>query len=284
MDEQVIDTPDIPEYGGDTEQVSEAETQAGSLGWKPQDQFKGDPDKWTDAETFLELHSRNNGALREANKKQAAKLAEMERRIAQNEAMSKSIFDQQIKKQKEEFDNQLAFLKAQKRNALRDGDHDTAETLDDQIDELKTRGPEVPDVQPKQNPEQKDWREIPELADFAERNTWFEKDEDMTEFSVARATSLRKKNPKMDMVDLLKETEAAVRKAFPHKFPGTVGTRRDPVEAGERASSATTSARSYQAMPKDAREACDEFVADKLGKREDYVKMYFEYDDKRRGA
>lgn len=282
MAQENVDNVEIPEYGSDKVDSTDIATQAASLGWKPLEDFEGDPEKWTDSETFLELHSRNNGALRAANKKQAAEFAELKREMATQAAMTKSIFDQQIKKQKEEFDNQVAFLKAQKRNALRDGDHGTAADLDEQIDELKERGPDIPEVKPQQTQTQKEWTEIPELVEFNERNPWMQTDEDMSVFAVAKAQALRTKHPNMPLKELLIETETATRKVFPQKFGSQ---RQSPVEAGDRGSNnAPAGAKTYQSMPKEARDACDDFVADKYGKREDYVKMYFEYDNARRRA
>ena len=169
-------------------------------------------------------------------------------------------------------------MKAQKRNALREGDHDTAASLDEQIDDLKERGPESPGITPPQNTQQKDWTEIPELVEFNTRNPWMETDEDMSSFVIGRAQRLRQQNPGMSLSALLSQVEAAARKAFPAKFGPA--RARSPVDAGERGgNSPNAGGKTYQAMPKEAREACDEFVADGKGKREAYVKMYFEYDD-----
>lgn len=287
VDTETVDTLDIPEYrsaedrtdpanaGGDTEE------QARALGWKPQDEFEGNPEKWTDAESFLEVHSKNNGVLRKALASQAKQLEALQRQMQGMDAAHRKIFDMQIKKQKEEFDQQIAFLKAQKREALRSGEHEAAADIDEQIDSLREKGPDLPDA-PKTQPQQQtqDWRKNPVMMDWASRNPWFEKDEDMSAYAGGIGQAIRSANPQMDFKDLLEEVSVRVRKAFPQKF---TASRRTPVEsATPGATSAASGSRSYASLPKDAKTACDEAVADGQLTQKEWVELYYGYDDRRK--
>src|ERR1700677_3443164 len=131
--QEVVDNDDIPVYRSAEDHADpttaagdDVEEQARALGWKPEEEFEGNPGKWTDAESFLELHSKNNGALRKAVAAQAKKLEEFEKQMSSMDAAHKKIFDIQLRKQKDEFDQQVAFHKTQKRDRLRSGARATA--------------------------------------------------------------------------------------------------------------------------------------------------------------
>ena len=42
-----------PEPDPEPDPVSASEEKASAIGWRPKDQWKGDPDKWVDADAFL---------------------------------------------------------------------------------------------------------------------------------------------------------------------------------------------------------------------------------------
>ena len=284
-----LDNPEIPEYrSGDevTDQSpadgSDVEDQARALGWVPEEEYTGNPSKWANAEAFLEVHSRNNGALRKALAAQAKDLEELKNQMRGMDSAHKKIFEIQIKKQKEEFDQQITFLKAQKREALRSGEHETAADIDEQIDSLRERGPELPEApqEPPKNGLQPNWRENKILADWADRNVWFDKDEDMSAYAGAIGQKIRAENPTMPFTELLEEVTGKVRRAFPHKFPGG---RRNAVESGTPGeTNAARTGKSYEALPRDAKAACDEAVAEGNLTRKQWVELYYGYDDRRK--
>jgi hypothetical protein len=284
-----VDNDDIPEYrpGGEADDLpnaggSDAEDQARALGWVPEDEYTGNPGKWADAETFLEVHSKNNGALRKAVAAQAKDLQELKNQMRGMDSAHKKIFEIQIKKQKEEFDQQVAFLKAQKREALRSGEHETAADIDEQLDGLRERGPdlpELPDTTPKGVAPQ-EWRTNADMVAWAKHNPWFDKDEDMTLLAGGLGQSIRRANPNMPFTELLEEVSVKVRKAFPHKF---AGARRSPVEGGTPGETqAVRTGKSYESLPRDAKAACDEAVSDGGLTRKQWVELYYGYDDRRK--
>src|ERR1700679_3767740 len=100
--QEVVDNDDIPVYRSaedhpdpTTAAGDDVEEQARALGWKPEEEFDGNPGKWTDAEAFLELHSKNNGALRKALAAQAKQLEVLQKQMAGMDASHKKIFDLQ---------------------------------------------------------------------------------------------------------------------------------------------------------------------------------------------
>lgn len=285
--QESVDNDEIPEYRPEGEADvlpnaggSDAEDQARALGWVPEEEYTGNPSKWADAETFLEVHSKNNGALRKAVAAQAKDLEALKAQMRGMDSAHKKIFEIQIKKQKEEFDQQVAFLKAQKREALRSGEHETAADIDEQLDGLRERGPELPEAPQTQNIAPPDWRTNSDMVTWAKRNPWFDVDEDMSAYAGGMGQQIRRNNPKMPFTELLEEVTVKVRKAFPHKF---AGGRRNPVEGGTPGETAAArTGKSYESLPRDAKAACDEAVTDGGMTRKQWVELYYGYDDRRK--
>ncbi len=285
--QESVDNDEIPEYRPDGEADvlpnaggSDAEDQARALGWVPEEEYTGNPSKWADAETFLEVHSKNNGALRKALAAQAKDLEELKQQMRGMDSAHKKIFEIQIKKQKEEFDQQVAFLKAQKREALRSGEHEAAADIDEQIDSLRERGPDLPEAPQTQSIAPPDWRTNSDMVSWAKRNPWFDVDEDMSAYAGGMGQQIRRNNPNMPFTELLEEVTVRVRKAFPQKFGGA---RRNPVEGGTPGETAAArTGKSYESLPRDAKAACDEAVADGGLTRKQWVELYYGYDDRRK--
>jgi len=280
--QNVLDNEEIAEYiPKNNEAGSESvEDQARALGWKPEEEYTGKPEKWTDAEKFLEVHGKNNGALRKALEKQAAELLELKKQMGGLDAAHKKIFDIQIKKAKEEFDQQIAFLKAQRKEAVRSGEYDAVDELDEQIEKAKLRGPDIPEIETPKQPQQQDWRENPILVKWAEKNTWFEKDEDMSLYAGTLGVQIRKDNPSISFQEVLDRVEERVKKAFPHKFKSGED-RASRVEGSSTSSQNKGEVGTYASLNKAEKEACDEAVEAGM-KQKDWLKLYFGYDDRRK--
>ena len=291
VEEQSIDTEENAEYvpnnaDGESENSSDGvEEQARALGWMPQEEYSGRPEKWTDAEAFLEVHGKNNGALRRALDKQAKELEEVKRQMKGLDSSHKRIFDLQIKKAQEEHDQQIAFLKAQKREARRSGDFETADELEDQLEAAQKKGPELPEVTEVQNAKTTPhWRDDPVLAKWADKNPWFEKDEDLNTYAGAMGIRLRQAHPGMDFAELLDKVTERAKKAFPAKFDDARGGGTlNRVEGATPGTTSGAAARNtYAVLPKEAKAMCDEDVAAGNMTQKAWVELYFGYDDRRK--
>jgi hypothetical protein len=184
-------TPDAPEF-------TEVELEAMKLGWKPESEFVAKPGrKWKTAERFLE------------DKPLFDKIDEQHKHAKKLEKQVDLLREHYEKVEKAAFDRALAELKAERKQALEEGDLVRAEEIRDEIDERKQQAPKVQPVQP--DPEVGN-----AMAEWRERNDWYEKDEDMTAFADGLGNKLLKegKNP----VDILEVVEKKIKVAFPHKF------------------------------------------------------------------
>lgn len=135
------------------------EDKAREMGWKPLEEFDGDHDKWVPAQSFVD-----RAPLFEKIDSQHKYIKNVEKRAAETERILKELTSHHKKVSENAYKKALADLKASKREALREGDLELADELDDRISELRPEPvPEVKEVQTT-NPELDQW-----LAD----NPWY---------------------------------------------------------------------------------------------------------------
>lgn len=108
------------------------EEKASSQGWKPEHLYEGDPENWVDAKTFIvkgELMNRITTLGRKVGflESENSKLGQL---VAASDKATQRLLKKEVEKARRE-------LKAQRREAMRDGEYDTVEDLDEQLDELK---------------------------------------------------------------------------------------------------------------------------------------------------
>jgi len=191
VQDQDIQQSDAPEY-------TEVEQEAMKLGWRPESEFTPRPGrKWKTAEKFLE------------DKPLYDKIDEQHKVIKKLERSTDLLRSHYEKVEKASYERALAVLRAERKQALEEGDLVRAEEIRDQIDEQKQAAPrpQVPEPDPELNSAMDAWKE---------RNSWYEKDEDMTAFADGLGNKLLKSGKSAK--EILETVEAKVRTAFPTKF------------------------------------------------------------------
>jgi len=179
-------------------------------GWRPKEEFDGDPETWVSADEFVKRQP-----LFDKLKLQSKKVKELEKTV---EALSKhySISVQQAK------DRAIAELKLERKEAIELGEASRVEELDNQIDEYK-KLPDPTPVKPTMA------TEIETFID--DHKDWFNKDEEMTQFAVAYNESYLARNPG-DLQKSLDETLKKVKLAFPEHFNNSKRDNPPPVDGG----------------------------------------------------
>lgn len=194
-------------------QISTVEDQARDQGWVPKDEFQGDEHKWVEAGEFIrrgELFKKIDQVSRSAKR--------AEQTLAQ--------FKEHYAKVKEtEFKNALAALKAERKSAMVEGDFDKVEELETRMEEVKETAATVK-AEIENQPD--DTQVHPEVAEWVERNDWYNKDLPMKAFADTVAMQLAKQG--FQGSALLKGIDSEVRKAFPAKFSNPNRERPGAVE------------------------------------------------------
>lgn len=205
-------------------EMSEDEKTARQYGWKPEDEYEGDPDGWVSAKVFNQ-----RGEL-------FGKIKSLER---QNDSMQKSFEEMKrmlSKAQETEYKKALKSLTEQKREAIESGDADQTFEIEKEIDNLKTdfevssKSENTP-VTPQ------------EFVTWKEENDWYTTDDVMTIYADSVGMKYAQQNPNLPLKDVYEYVTSQIKAKFPEKF-STEGGKKQMKESkveGARASGSPTS-------------------------------------------
>lgn len=256
----------------------EIEQEARTLGWVPQEEFKGDPSKWVSAETFVERGHTVMPILRKNNEKLEAMVrqqtAEIERMKNLYNASQESI--QELQKVHAEATKKAVAdarkeVMTQLRAAKESGDIDTEMQLTEQLAEIKAAENDLKNAQPPaaapapvQSAQAGADAVHPDFAGWQAEHTWFGTDQRKTLRAMGIAQELRA-DPENDnlqgraffdkIVEVMEERTSGIPRS------SKVGESRpsgSPMSGGGRG-------RSYADLPADAKAACDRQGAKLVG-------------------
>lgn len=175
---------------------------AREIGWVPKEDFKGNPDKWTDAKTWVKLnHKINNEHFTE--------IRNLKKTIDGMAKVHKSSVEAAYKRGIEE-------AQAARREAIKAGDVEEVEKIDQQIESMKQQ------VTPEAG------KLLPEVEKFITRHAdWWDKDKVMTADALDYKERYIRANPGATIDDVLDYVEAKIRKDYPEKFSKAASAAED---------------------------------------------------------
>lgn len=243
-------------------EVVNKEAEARKMGWVPKDEFKGDPDKHIDADTFYERSQTMMPILKAANKKLLERMDRMDREMKK----ASEFFSQA---ETRAYERARTEIRAEMERAVEDGDLDAHRKAADKLDKL-----EVPTTTSTSDEGQR----AEEFANWMTENRWYANDA-FRAFADAEADKIaRTKKGFLERSDL-DEVAKRVKDKFGTAFPDEFGiekprTPRNAVDGGGQPAPRKGS-RTFNDLPADAQRMCDKWVGNGLIKsREDYVKSY----------
>jgi hypothetical protein len=193
------------------------EDQAREMGWVPKDEFDpkdGKKDKWVSAEAFVA-----RAPLFEKIESQKKTIEAVTKAQAQTQKILKEFAAHHERVAKDAYERAKADLKAQRRLALNEGEHDLAEDIQERLDALKPDPvPEVPEVEA--NPT------AHLVAEWLEENKWYNQDDEMRAVAdgIARNEAAKGKSQE----DVLKTVASKVKKMFSEHFEHEPTQKRNP--------------------------------------------------------
>lgn len=271
----------------------EVQAKAEALGWIPPSRFKGDPERFVDAEAYVERgetilpivkeHNkrleRQVADLAAANAAQAATLKAATTSLAQIEERNTVAMQKAIEQTRREVKAQLAA-------ASEAGDHAGVAELTDQLTTLNAAPePAKPAIPPAPVAAPVD----PEVAAWNAENTWFGTDKRKTALALGIAQELREggesSTGRRFMDKVAEELDAMLAPKGETKEPvSKVEGARNGNGGGDGGS--RTGGKGYASMPADARAACDADIRKFVGPgksyktpeawRARYAEIYFE--------
>lgn len=193
---------------------SPVEQEAIENGWVPKEQYNGEEHKWVDAAEFL-----RRGELFKKIENQSRELKDVKRALIEMRKLHASV-------QEVEYKRALDTLRAQKKEALENGDADAVIAADERIDLVKEQQRQLSaeTVEPEQSGAQH-----PEFVAWTEKNQWYVNSNPMRAFADALGADLARQG--LPPSEVLKKVEAEVRKEFPHKFTNPKQARPGAVES-----------------------------------------------------
>lgn len=258
-----LDDVNTGDAGGADNEPS-TEDRALSMGWTPKGQFKGDPEKWVDAETFvkrgeefLPFLKANNKRLEQALERANAKVTGLEKAVQQSiEHMSRA--------DKRAYEQAMRDIQGRLDTAAEAGDVEGVRAAATELTDL------AKDAKAEAKPED---GEPAEVAAWRADNPWFDKDPAMRGAAKAICEEISAGGVK-DYAKQLEIVSKRIREEFPHKFENP--NRKAPAAVEGSGSPARKAAKTYADLPPEAKSMCDDQVrAIKGFTREKYVKFYF---------
>lgn len=247
------------------------EVAARQLGWVPQEQFRGAPEKWVDAETFVKKGKTVLPILQENNRRLEQTVAQMSGRMTQlqelilagQESMEelKSFHESDIKRAVEQ---ERTRLQAKLKDARENGTvEEEAEIFEEIANLRRTTQPDKETSKPNGHQPQQQTQQAPALDPAfiawqkAPENDWFGSDRRKTALAVGIAEDLRSDPANAGLKGrafydrLTEEVEA---------YTNPQGRKADRVEGGRAPTNGGGNGKggkSYAALPAEAKEVCD---------------------------
>lgn len=273
-------------------EVSAEELQeASEMGWQDKDSYKGKPEDWVDAKTFLErgrqllpVVNANNRKLREEIRARDAQLRQLQGGLQAANAAIAALEEANADDVKEQVEAARKEMQTELAAALRDGDHAGAAELTAKIAELGS-AEEAAGGDKKTAPRKEVVQEMPQ-----EIRRWFDENPEYkmgrkAALATAISDELRTEGNKDTGTKFLDEVKARVEEALEGKRPS--GTSKVAGDSGgqNRRNGGGGSEKTYADLPADAKAACDKMASRLVGEnrkhktidswRKSYARQYF---------
>lgn len=268
----------------DQNQELDVETRARLMGHIALEDFKGDPDKWVDAATFVERAEHELPIALGTIKNLERKLDRVERRFSEVSATLESFnkyhqttLQKEQAKATSEYQRGIDHAQSQMREAAELGDVDAFDAAKAKQDKIIKEASDLEDfktVKPDDNGKPKIDPEINRA--WVEDNLWFLKNFKMNKFAKECGDFLAQAQPELTQKDQLAEIAKMVKEEYPDYFSNSNRTKSDAVGGGDNtAAPAGGRKRGYNDLPGIAKAMCDGFVRDIKGyTKEQYLAQY----------
>jgi hypothetical protein len=251
--------------GHDDDQDDPDRAYAAKQGWVPKDQYSGPDDKFVDFKTYAQRAREINPIINERNRKLESSIEKLQR---ENEQLRKDTVEAlrfQREFDKREFDAKISDLRKQKAEAIKDGDGEKVNTLDEKIDEIRGEKAKRDSANVREIKESPTAKEIEAAGKrFTEENPWMKDDKDRrTRVTFLVSQDLLKDRPDLQgKPEFFDELMPALQKDYPELFPKKKTTPLVDSGSGLDRSSSSGADRKYtiKDLPKDARDTCRRFV------------------------
>ena len=253
------------------EQVESTEVQPGvekearSLGWVPQEEFRGNKDKWVDADTFVERGHTIMPILKKTNERLEGRLKDVETKLQRAESLYNASQESISALQKVHQDATKAAVEKARREILAElktaketGDIDKELALTEELADVKAKQKELAKP-PEPPPTIQDSRVQgaatvhPDFQEWQNENNWFGKDDRKTLRAMGIAQELRS-DPEYDSLQGRPFFDKILEVMNERSSVPKMNRVAEPRASG---GSGATGKRSFADLPPDAKQACE---------------------------
>lgn len=234
----------------ETQDINPYEEQAREQGWRPKEEYNGDPNTWRDAKEFVE-----RGEL-------FGKIDTMGKELKETKKALRMLQEHHTKVKEVEYNRAVQELKSLQKRHLEEGNSDgyleTTELLTDLKAEQKAR--EVVTQQTGNAPD-------PRFVSWVQQNQWYAKDVEMRNYADSLGLGYAKTHPELEPDEVLSYVTAEIKTKFKDKFQNPNRTKPTSVEGG----TSQGSSKSSFELTEDERRAMNTFVRAGVMSKEDYI-------------
>jgi len=248
-------TPDIPDDDDEPPPPDPVADLARTMGWRPKEQFKGDPNLWKPADQYIKAGAEIQRGLSRDLKDLRGTVDNMTRTQA-------AILEQTLAEQRDK-------LVARYNRAVEDGDAQTSFQVGRAIDNLNGQAQAL-----QQQPGPQIAPPPPEAVNWVERNPWFNKDPLARDLALNVAERYANAGESADVQ--LAAAEREVRKLYPHLFGASSKGPPGVSQPGGRGGAGGKRGSTYADLPQAAKDVAKD-MADRglIPNREAYAIQYW---------
>ncbi len=264
-----VEPQDNAAQGDGNEQEDPYVAEARADGWVPKEEYHGDADRWVSAREFVDRGKGINRLLRAKLDRQEQEIAALRTGVDQFKAFSEREKQRIITDKNAE----ITALKAQKAEAIRSGDGDAVNAIDDQLEaaredirEAKKVEVVAPDTQGQQI-----------FENWKTRNAWYGGDPVLTRYAERIGRSLRAEGDTATNEAFLEKVKAIVMEDHPERFKNPNRAAAASVDSGRSTTSTKDSVAAFKKnLPQKDREFMELGIKEGWFKEDEFIKDYKE--------
>jgi hypothetical protein len=270
---EVADTVDPP-----AADEAAIEARARGMGWRPEAEYKG-VGVWKSAAEYVKRAEEDIPLLRKRNReleREVVNLAPLKTLVEEQKGVLLDLTERVRTSDMRGYERARKELLARRDEAIDAADRVTVHRIDQEVAELEKERPK-PLPEPPKAAAAAAPSLPPEVSDWIGRNPWFSTDKGLADTATQISTALRISNPELSISENLAEVTRRVQRTFPERFPAarqdTPASREVPDDdnprrhepgavSGSTASRGPASAkgRTFEAMPRDSKDAFTRYV------------------------
>lgn len=257
-----------------SEVTPEVQAEARAIGWKPQEEFRGDAAHWVDADEYLRrgrevlpLVKAENRRLQESQTRLQSEITRLAAVVEEQRESMNSMAEFSLNELRDRLAEQKKALTAQLRAARREDDDALVENLEEQLDANKEKAEKLkaptPTAAPVASPAPAA-QETPEFKAWKDKNPWYggSSRADQAKTAAAHRFAQEAASRGLRGAAFFDDVDEALAEVYPPQ------RRSDPTEDGRPSGgggSSSSSDKGFNALPAEARAKAREQVAKFVG-------------------